>query len=900
MGDLNVTLRGFLDGAYENSSKVALIDSDQSQWTFAEVSAALASIPPNGLSGHIGVLMENRLLAGLVSCAVMRHAICVPLDPKMTASEIRDRLDLLGIKTVVVDTNRWVDLGIPSLVTVTSTNHQLTWSGEFIPGDSGTHALVLMTSGSTGVPKIVRLSHENLIHSTDSIIESIALTDSDRAINLLPMAHIGGLVDLFLVPLISGGSLAFADPRDQAKVSTLLASSQITWLQGPPAILQSLLRIVNRPTPKLRLIRSVSAPLPHDLFTELSAAFDVPLVEMYGMSETAGVITSNPLPPARQKIGSVGKPVNCEILIKNTNEVWVRSKGLFHGYANEADNEGLWEDDAFFTGDLGHLDPEGYLFLTGRAKDLINRGGQKITPCEIDQIAESWPEVREAASFGFPHPTLGEEVGLALVLKDEANLTDQKIRERLSAKLTDYKLPKRLIRIDKLPRNQSGKLQRFLLAEISPTIAGAAHSAETPTEKKLTPLWCSALGIHDSTSEADFFDLGGDSLSATSFLIAVEKEFKVSLHGFIFYENATISGVASAIEERLGDTHKSLARDPDFPTRVRKKLLHFLASWPGVPPFEGSYARVDERADPSLPFFFWCCNGVKERDLMATNARDYLKLVALRTLRSVQHKKLRNYGRIAKVYADEIERIQPTGPLILGGYCEGGRLIVKAARLLIANGREIRLLVLHDYLLEEPFPSHVAMIHSTKWKSYPPKLHDNIALGWRKIYRNRCGVLPKEGKHSGAFSEEFQAKLQAFIPDQLDLSISRHGEDFPRQDPRFTVNLISKLPRFLNVGQKYPATFKVTNTGSNTISPKDGVVLHARWLDINGHEKPGAPMFARLPSDLAPGESDKVELNLIAHKKHRLYQIQVAIIEEGWGWTSTSLQKSHRQWKLIR
>lgn len=411
---------------------------------------------------------------------------------------------------------------------------------------------------------------------------------------MLPMAHIGGLVDLFLVPLISGGSVVFEDPKKPAEVLSTITKQQITWLQGAPAILQSLIREIgsDRLEHKLRLIRSVSAPLSEALYKEVADYFSVPIIEMYGMSETGGVITSNPLDSGSQKIGSVGKAVHCEVSIRNENEVWVRSAGLFQGYQNESENERLWNNSTFFTGDLGHLDEDGYLFLTGRAKEQINRGGQKVAPREIDRLVEAWPEVAEAACFGFPHSTLGEEVGLALVLKANKELSDQEIRGRLSHNLTEYKLPKRFIRLDRLPRNQGGKLQRHRLAEATAPTPKDAEALLSETEKRIIPLWQSALGTDEVGRNLDFFDQGGDSLSATTLLVSVEKTFKISLLGFIFYENATIEGPRPCCRRAAGRDEQPQSERKRIPTKSSQKassLSLILAGKSAIPRFLRTY-----------------------------------------------------------------------------------------------------------------------------------------------------------------------------------------------------------------------------------------------------------------------------------------------------------------------
>lgn len=895
----NITLSACLAPSEGRGEKAALVQSDGSTWNFDQVRDALDPARTPQFCGRVGVLVRDRLLSGLVSTVVMRQTTCVPLDPALTSAELVARITQLGIQTVVVDDKAPADLPVPSLVTVRQDHRTLGWEGDPATGAPERDALILLTSGSTGKPKVVPLSHENLLHSVHAIIKSLSLTEADRALNLLPMSHIGGLVDLFLVPLVSGGSVVFAEPGSPGAILDLLQTQQPTWLQAAPAILQSLLHAAPaRPDHHLRLIRSVSAPLSPALFEEARERLGVPVIEMYGMSETAGLLTSNPLPPAPQKVGSVGLPVDCDIEIRHHNQVWVRSPGLFRGYEENEENKDLWDDGFFFTGDLGHLDEDGYLFLTGRAREVINRGGQKVSPSEIDRIVMTWDEVAEAASFGFPHPTLGEEVGLALVLRNGAELPDPEIRSRLAQVLADYKLPKRFLRLPELPRNQNGKLQRFALAELAPP--GETRTDDlSDTERALVVLWQKALHLEEIDPGLDFFDQGGDSLSATSLLAAVEKEFRISLAGFIFYENATVSALAKEVERRRQDTTSTTRSGPDFPPRVKRKLLRFLSSWPGRPPFEHSYARVDAGALPDKPKFFWCANSVKEFEVIARNLRTEFTVIGFRSLRSVQHKKLRDYQRITSVYLDEISRIQPEGPLILGGFCEGGRILVNAGRELIRQGREVSLLVLQDHNLEEPFPARIALIHDTRWKRHPVKLHHNIHQGWQKIYAGRYGVISKEGGHGSGYRNESDKELLPFISEQWRKAREDQPVPITRQDPHCSVKLLSRLPFFLKVAQPVTARVRVKNEGPSPLVASDGLVIHGRWVDLNRDPKPGHAMVAPLPSDLAPGESVEAELQIIPHKKGRLYQLQIGLLEEGWGWTPKVLKDCHRHWHLI-
>ena len=474
---------------------------------------------------RVGVLFHDRVQAGIVSLAVMERGTCIPLNVRWTDGELEKSMKSLEVDLLLVDPTmsktraallRGLGVAVSEVrfraraVEVTSIHHR---SG----GGSGSGAaLVLLTSGSTGEPKQVALSRENLAHCVKALGASLELGEEDRVLNLLPMMHIGGLVDLFMVPLFYGGSVVFAEAGLLGGRRDFLREEELTWLQGPPAMLQYFLKTfrVDEGGSSLRFIRSVSAPLSEALAREVEDYFKVPVIEIYGMSETAGVITSNPLPPGKRKIGSVGQPVMSEVEIRNADDgvgqVWVRSGGVFSGYDAAGRSGEDWDGDWFSTGDLGRMDEEGYLSLTGRVKEVINRGGQKISPLEIDHLVQSWREVREAAAFSVTHKTLGEEVALAVVLKPEETLEEAEIHTRLREALADYKRPKKIYLTTALPRNENGKLQRHLMED---HFRGVEEETDdgvlSALEKEVSRIWCPLLEIDSARRDEDFFDLGG-------------------------------------------------------------------------------------------------------------------------------------------------------------------------------------------------------------------------------------------------------------------------------------------------------------------------------------------------------------------------------------------------------
>jgi len=254
----------------------------------------------------------------------------------------------------------------------------------------------------------------------------------------------------------------------------------VTWYSAVPTLHQLLLARAEpgsaRPAgaEKLRFIRSCSASLPPQVMHDLEAAFGAPVLEAYGMTEAAHQMASNPLPPAERKPGSVGPGTDVRVSIMDGNgqhlkpgergEVVIKGPNVITGYeSNPEANATSFVDGWFRTGDQGFLDADGYLVLVGRLKELINRGGEKISPREIDEVLLAHPAVAEAVCFGVPHPTWGEEVAAAVVLREAATEADllAHCRERLS----DYKRPKQIHITDAIPRTATGKIQRRIVAE---------------------------------------------------------------------------------------------------------------------------------------------------------------------------------------------------------------------------------------------------------------------------------------------------------------------------------------------------------------------------------------------------------------------------------------------------
>ena len=339
-------------------------------------------------------------------------------------------------------------------------------------------ALFLHTSGTTSRPKGVPLTHANLMASIRNIVATYALTPEDCSLIVMPLFHVHGLIGATLSTLLSGGSVVVPASFSATKFWPLVKEHGVTWYSAVPTIHQILLSRADAdhaPQSGFRFIRSCSAALAPAILAQLEERFGAPVLEAYGMTEASHQMSSNPLPAnGARKPGSVGRGTGVEIVILDEHgkiltsgqqgEVSIKGRNVMHGYRNNPDaNASSFSGGYFRTGDQGVLDAEGYLTLTGRLKELINRGGEKISPLEVDAVLLEHPAVAEAVSFGVPHPKYGEEVHGAVVLKGDANADD--IAAHCRDRLADFKVPKKIHIADALPRTATGKIQRRHVAK---------------------------------------------------------------------------------------------------------------------------------------------------------------------------------------------------------------------------------------------------------------------------------------------------------------------------------------------------------------------------------------------------------------------------------------------------
>jgi acyl-CoA synthetase (AMP-forming)/AMP-acid ligase II len=445
-----------------------------------------------GPRDRVAIVLPNGPEAAAAFVCVAAGAAAAPLNPAYTADELAFYLGDLRPRAMIAmaDTPgpaRHVaqDRGIAVLELTPGQA-----AGDFTlaaapgaPHDSpdGEAALLLHTSGTTSRPKLVPLSQANLAASARHIGAALALTPDDLCMNIMPLFHIHGLIAAVLSSLAAGGAVFCTPGFNAFRAFGWLAEARPSWVTAVPTMYQALLPYAGRhrealQAGRLRLLRSSSASLPPQVMAALEAAFGVPVIESYGMTEAAHQMASNPLPPLPRHAGSVGVAAGPEIAVMDEagtllpvgaeGEVVIRGPNVTAGYvANDAANAAAFTNGWFRTGDQGFLDADGFLRLSGRLKEIINRGGEKVAPLEVDAVLMDHPAVAQCVTFAMPHDKLGEDVAAAVVLRDGAALDEAALRDFAGGRLAAFKVPRRIVFLPEIPKGATGKLQRIGLAQ---------------------------------------------------------------------------------------------------------------------------------------------------------------------------------------------------------------------------------------------------------------------------------------------------------------------------------------------------------------------------------------------------------------------------------------------------
>ena len=448
-----------------------------------------------GPGDRVALALPNGPAMAAAFLAAASAAVAAPLNPRYRAGELRRAFAELGVRAVVAAPDAADVPDAPGVrrLAIAGEGIDLALTGGGVPlapvplapPAPDAVALVLQTSGTTARPKTVPLTHANLAASAASVARSLALAPDDCGLLAMPLFHIHGLVAGLLAPLAVGGTVACAGDFNAFRFVDWLDEFRPSWYTAVPTMHQLILARAARHADalaraRLRFVRSSSAPLPPVVLERIEAAFRAPMIEAYGMTEASHQMAAQPLPPGARKPGSVGRPAGVDLVVLDPDgaelpagergEIAVRGPGVTAGYeANPEANAAAFTADGWFrTGDEGYLDADGYLFLTGRLKELINRGGEKIAPREVEEVILRHPAVRQAVCFALPHATLGEEVAAAVVRADGAEaaaLDEAAVRDLCAERLAPFKVPRAVVFVEEIPVGPTGKLQRLGLAE---------------------------------------------------------------------------------------------------------------------------------------------------------------------------------------------------------------------------------------------------------------------------------------------------------------------------------------------------------------------------------------------------------------------------------------------------
>lgn len=436
--------------------------------------------------------------------------------------------------------------------------------------DADSVAIVLLTTGSTGMPRVVPLTHRNVTTSTDQMASALDASPKDRCLVLWAQYHIGGLVDHLLLPLSTGGTIISAGRFEFNKLISLLGSARPTWMQFVPATLDETIRESNRRsiplTPNtLRFIRCVAAPMNEDLWHRAERAFGCPLVHAYGMTEASPLVTETPLDSSVRKPDSCGRSFGTEIKIVDDDQrelppgipgsILIRGDNVFAGYEDDTEyNATRFVDGWFRTGDLGYLDEDGDLFVEGREQNLINRGGEKVNPVEVESVLLNHPRVREAVVFALPHERLGSVVGAAVSTTHE--ISQDELIALVGSRLSPHKVPVRILILPELPWLGVGKIDRMRLARLAEESSiDEEEEFRTPTERTVAEIWAEELDVDNLTAVLPLSLAGGDSLSATRIVAEVERLFHLGDRSRQLLQTSTIRSMAQTIDS-LTDTRR--------------------------------------------------------------------------------------------------------------------------------------------------------------------------------------------------------------------------------------------------------------------------------------------------------------------------------------------------------
>lgn len=789
------------DARHTFSGLAALVDRFAAQ-------LAAAGIGPEH---RVGLLVPPGIAGGQLAVALASSTTLVPINPALKPEEVIDLAVVTGLHAIVIP--RWLKtearsamlqrrmtvfdavrapdgtLGLELLTAPAGSPAPLR------PAVEADVAVLLWSSGTTGTPKLIPVTHGNLSAMAETLGSGLwfRLTAVDRAACTAPLYYAAGLKTSLFVPLLLGATVVFPPPEQVFELAEWIDELAPTYLAcvAPAALQRMIERMMASPrrvhVSSLRFVMCAASYLPDQTRATAEALLHVPVLEFYGLSES-GHMASNPAPPGKAKPGTVGLPVPGELLVVDgdrqpvaagtVGEIIIRGPTVMPGYVTSDDSVGAGLQDGWLlTGDLGRLDEDGYLSIVGRDKEVINRGGEKVFPYEIEKVMLQHPAVLEAAAFGVPHPRLGESVAAAVVLKPGNTASERELKEFLAARLAAFKLPRRIGFLPALPRGGSGKVLRSSLSQAYPSWPREVMAPERHylLHLELRDLWQRLLGTQEIGLDDDFFDIGGDSLLATDMLVEVE-----ALVGKP-YPQSELSTLT-----------------------IRRMAEVFVSDMPAEP-----QVMTQVKEGTGIPLFF-CHGDFVERGLYAQ------KLAAMIPgdhpiflLHCYPEPFGSSVDEIARVYMQHILRAAPRSPVLIAGYCNSGMVAWQLAYMLRCAGVEVLELLLIEMISLNARPAIRALpaIFNAAGALIPGRAgrfvrEDAMRHCWRWITRFGAfsfGALRKKitewqeqrapGRDMFANANRtYHALMSRYVPPPIDVGvtciIAQQGKHF-ETDPRF-------------------------------------------------------------------------------------------------------------------
>ena len=757
-----------------------------------------------GPTDRVAVVLPEGPDAAVAMLTVAAGAVCVPLNPGFTHDEYQryfaelrvaalltqfdsgsacERVArMLGIPVIAISSR---SDGVAGAFSIGARARQPVADEEFASGADD--ALILLTSGSTSWPKTVPLTHASICLSADNVGASLALEPRDRLLSVLPLYHGHGLISGVLAALAAGSSVVCPPRFDATSFFGWLNEFRPTWYTAVPAIHRAVLAAADLDKrglrrSSLRLVRSASTTLSPDVLGGLEALFGVPVIDCYGMTEAATQITANPL--QRRKPGSVGQQAGAEIAILDRlgrrlpagrrGEIALRGPTVTRGYDNDAAaTASAFRNGWFRTGDLGYLDRDGYLFIVGRIKEIIHKGGQKIAPAEVEAAVLSHPDVIEAAVFAVPHQRLGADIAAAVVLRQHAEVSAQELRGFVRERLAGFKVPGLIQIVPNIPKTAGGKIKRndlaaaFSEAALTPMQGdGKPVAPRSELERQLAEIWADILDTDQIGVDQDVFALGVDSLAMTQMILRIQERFGIDLSFEDMFGASTVSALALRLQsstknsvERLPSSRdpatEAACAKPDCPrpaSFVQERMLRIERELTGLPQFnlrfayrlrgpldvpalERSLAAVVRRHDALRTGFAWLDEQPAAFTAPADDVRAPLVVEDLAAgMPSDNPRKKALLLRKAELFAEQerLKLIDPSQPPLF-----------RARLLRLSADDHVLVLIVHDVIIDgwsmEVFIEELSAFYAGFKAGRPPQLsepafHFSDFARWQRLW----------------------------------------------------------------------------------------------------------------------------------------------------------------------